>query len=124
RVHDALQYEIEPTFPVAADEPDDCASQCADANGEESHPERNACPINNAAEDIAANIVGAEGVLPARRRQTDLRLGEKRIIGRQHIRKNCRKHNEENDRSRSGSERLALHKIPQSLYSTPLGRLL
>src|SRR2546425_769428 len=60
RVHDALAEEVEPTLAVATQEPDDHARRGADADGEESDPERDPAAVDDPAQDVAADVVRAE----------------------------------------------------------------
>ena len=71
--------------------------------------------VDDPAQHVAADVVGAERMRPARRRQPDLRLRLQRIVGRQHVGEDRRQHDQHEERGRDGAQRLAPHRQPERL---------
>src|SRR5262249_37659055 len=69
--------------------------------------ERDASAVDDAAQDVAADVVGAERMRPAWRRQTDLRLRGDRIVRRDDVGENRRQRQQHDEAGRHGAERLA-----------------
>src|SRR5256885_13978334 len=102
-LHDALPISLA----VPAQETDDHARARADADGEQPHPQGDPAAVDDTAQDVAADVVRPEQVALARRREPDLRLGRERIVGGQHVRKDRRQHEQDEDGSRGQPEGLA-----------------
>src|SRR4029453_10134218 len=65
-----------------------------------------AAPVDDAAEDVAADIVGAEEMRAAGRGQTDLRVGFQRIVGRENVSEDRGEDQQDNDGAGCCAERL------------------
>src|SRR5262249_13099752 len=102
----------------AADEADDHADERADPDREQAHPERDASAVDDAAQDVAADVVGAEWMCPARRRQTDLRLRGDRIVRRDDVGEDRRERQKHDEARRPGAERLAPQGVGELVEAT------
>ena len=125
-VHHALQDQIHPPLAIAADQADEHARRRPDADREQSHPQRDPAAVDDAAEDVAADVVGAERVIAAGRRQSNVGLRGQRVVRRQHVGEERGEHEHSDQRRRHRAERLAAEGVPQQARAADLvdrGRL-
>ena len=120
-VHEPLEHEVQTPFPVARDETDDHAHARADAHREQANPQRDAASVDHAAQHVPPDVVRAEWMGPARRRQPDLGLGGEGIVGREHVGEDRGEDDGEDEGRRDHAQRLALDHGPQRPAPADLG---
>jgi len=115
RVHQSLNQEIEPPLAISAQEADDHPGARADADGKHPHPERDPAAVDDATQDVAADVIRAEGVVPTGGSQPDLRLGREWVVWRQHVGEDRRRHEQDEERGRRQPEWFPLDDGPERL---------
>ncbi len=106
RVHEPLEGEIEAPLEVAAGQPDEHAGHGPDSHREQPDPQRDAASVDDAAEDVAADVVGAEEMHAAGGGQADLGVGFQRIVGREHVGEDRGEDQQHDDGAGGGAEGL------------------
>src|SRR2546426_8161219 len=101
------RWSIMSSRPVAGDETDEHAHDRADSDREEPDPQGDATSVDDATQDVAPDVVRAEGMGPARRRQPNLGLRSERIVRRDDIGKRGRERQQHDDPGRRDAERVA-----------------
>ena len=64
----ALQAEVDPAAPVRGEDPEHGREDAAEEHGAEAHVQRDPGAVEDAREDVAAELIGAEPVLRHSRR--------------------------------------------------------
>ena len=94
-----------------------------DADREEPDPQRDAGAVDDAAEDVSADIVGPEGVRGAGARQADRGIRVERIVRGNDVREDRGQHHDRDQERGCRAEGLALDRRPQGTDATDLDGL-
>ena len=87
-------------------------------------PERDAAAVDDPAQDVAPDVVGAEQVRAAGRGEANLRVGFQRIVGREHVGEDRGEDQQHDDGAGGGAEGLPLAGSPRATAGASTGAAL
>ena len=119
-VHDPLDDQVEQPAEVGACDADDEAGGRSHERGDEPDEQCGTGSVEDARQDVAAELVGAHQELPARRGEHVLQGGPFGVEGGEDSRRRRRCRHQDHDEGAGGPERLPSREVPQ----TPEERLL
>ncbi|MEZ5864423.1 MAG: hypothetical protein R3D25_10295 [Geminicoccaceae bacterium] len=97
RIHEAHDDVVGAPARIARHEANDAADDERQDDRDEDHLERDLRPVNQAREDVAADLVGAQGMCPGRRCDHRLVVDLGRVMGCEHRRQRGAEDDDEDD---------------------------
>jgi hypothetical protein len=124
-VEHTLEDQVEPAAEIGAGNSQNQADRAAHESGAETDDQRRTRAEDQSREDVAAELVGAQQVQPARRLHHRAEVVLLRIVGRDPSGQSAGGKHDQNDREADGTERLPAEEIERDAQRRPLelGRL-